>query len=92
MPIQDDDEDTLLTNITDMHPSLSKMINDPEADDDVNIMNMGSFNKTLKGSDIKAMTLKGVDNNDDSNNDDLLNSDSVSEEEDDCIVSDRKLD
>jgi len=90
MPIQDDDEDTLLTNLTDIHPSLSKMINDPEADDDVNIMNMGSFNKTLKGSDIKAMTLKGGD--DDNNNDDLLNSESVSEEEDDCIVSDRKLD
>ena len=91
MPFQDDDEDTLLTNLTDIHPSLSKMINDPEADDDVNIMNMGSFNKTLKGSDIKAMTLKGDDDNDNNNND-LLNSDSVSEEEDDCIVSDRKLD
>jgi len=73
MPLGDEDDDVLDSNLNIMDTFDTDEI--PSAEP------FGTFNKTLKGMDIKSMTLK------DGGND---ASDSGSEE--DCLGSDRKLD
>lgn len=93
MPLQDDDDmideglnqlnrdDIINSNVDDPFQNED---NDNDNDNgELQFNKMGSFNKTLKGSDLKAMTNTLKSSNEDG-------SDSGSE--DDCIVSDRNLD
>lgn len=85
MPLHDDDDDILHENLNQIdhdHNINDNISNDDNIDTQFN--KMGSFNKTLKGSDLKAMTSTIKSSNETEGSD--------SGSEDDCIVSDRKLD
>jgi hypothetical protein len=76
MPLGDEDDDILDSNLN--------VMDEMDSDENAGALGAslgGTFNKTLKGMDIKAMTLKGSEQD---------GSDSGSEG--DCIVSDRNLD